>query len=63
MEFDAVFGDLFEQVRLVAESDERLLYCARDRVLKRLAGLRVHLHADRPSRAWFLRETDRKSVV
>ena len=58
MDFDAVFGDLYEQVRLVAESDERLLYCARDRILKRLVSLRVHRRADSPGRAWFLRETE-----
>jgi serine/threonine protein kinase len=57
MEFDAVIGDLFEQVRLVAESDERLLYCARDRLLKRLVSLRIH-RREGPARAWFLRETE-----
>jgi len=57
MEFDAVIGDLFEQVSLVAESDERLLYCARDRMLKRLVSVRIH-RREGPTRSWFLRETE-----
>ena len=58
LDFEAVFGPLFEHVRLVAESDERVLYCARDRLLKRLVSLRAHLKPMSPGRAWFLRETE-----
>jgi len=58
LDFDAVFGSQFEQVQLVAESDERVLYCARDRLLKRLVSLRAHLLPVSPGRAWFLRETE-----
>ncbi len=58
LDFDTLFGDHFERVDLVAASDERVLYCARDRVLKRLVALRAHLKPLSPGRAWFLRETE-----
>ncbi len=58
LDFDAVFGTQFELVRPVAESEERVLYCARDRLLKRQVALRAHLRPDSPGRGWFLRETE-----
>jgi serine/threonine protein kinase len=58
LDFQAIFGTQFEHVALVAESEERVLYCARDRVLKRLIALRAHLKPVSPQRAWFLRETE-----
>jgi serine/threonine-protein kinase len=43
---------------LVQLSDERALYHAWDRVLKRHVAIRVHLLAGTPGRAWFMRETE-----
>ncbi|HXY70577.1 MAG TPA: serine/threonine-protein kinase [Gemmatimonadales bacterium] len=54
----ARFKGLFEIERLVARSDERLLFLARDPVLKRRVALRVHTDAAAPGRAWFLREAE-----
>ena len=48
----------FRLDNLVALSSERALYHAWDRVLKRHVAIRVHLTADTPGRAWFLRETE-----
>ncbi|HEX4574025.1 MAG TPA: serine/threonine-protein kinase [Gemmatimonadales bacterium] len=48
----------FQLNELVAGSPERVLYHAWDRLLKRPVGLRVHLVADSPERAWFLRDTE-----
>src|SRR5260370_15269307 len=48
----------FRLDRLVALSDERALYHAWDRLLKRPVALRLHLQLDSPSREWFLRETE-----
>src|SRR5438067_1880233 len=42
----------------VAATAERTVYHAWDRVLKRSVALHVHLLADSPGRAWFLRETE-----
>ena len=42
---------------LVALSSDRALYHAWDRVLKRPVSIRVHLAAEAPGRAWFMRET------
>ncbi len=42
----------------VAATPERTVYHAWDRVLKRSVALHVHLLADSPGRAWFLRETE-----
>jgi serine/threonine-protein kinase len=58
LDFAKEFGDLFELERLVAQSDERVLFLVRDRVLKRRASLRVHLAPEAASRAWFLREAE-----
>jgi serine/threonine protein kinase len=57
-DFDTVLGDLFERPRLVAQSSERLLFEAHDRILKRAVGLRVQLRGEGPGRAWFMRETE-----
>ena len=57
LDFTTLFGDGYDQERLVAESEERVLYMARDRVLKRNIALRVQLKAG-AHRAWFVRETE-----
>jgi len=57
LDFNAVFGDLFESEALVAESDDRALYMVRDRLLKRRVALRLQLSGG-PGRDWFLRETE-----
>jgi len=56
MDLAVLFDDLFDLERLVAESDERVLYVARDLVLKRRVALRIHLDEFSPGRPWFLRE-------
>ncbi|HVH10919.1 MAG TPA: serine/threonine-protein kinase [Gemmatimonadales bacterium] len=48
----------FRLDRLVAASDERAVYRAWDRLLKRHVALHVHLAPEAPGRAWFLRETE-----
>jgi len=48
----------FRLENLVALSSERALYHGWDRVLKRPVTIRVHLAAEAPGRAWFLRETE-----
>ncbi|HVH68462.1 MAG TPA: serine/threonine-protein kinase [Gemmatimonadales bacterium] len=45
-------------LELVAATPERAVYQAWDRLLKRHVALHVHLMADAPGRAWFLRETE-----
>jgi serine/threonine protein kinase len=57
IDFQTVFGDLFVNEGLVAESPERALFMARDRLLKRRVALRVQLRQG-PGRDWFLRETE-----
>jgi len=52
------FRGLFDIVRLVAKSDERLLFLATDPVLKRQVALRVHPDPEAPGRAWFLKEAE-----
>ncbi|HTY78302.1 MAG TPA: hypothetical protein VMI34_10830, partial [Candidatus Bathyarchaeia archaeon] len=52
------FRGLFDIVRLVAKSDERLLFLATDPVLKRHVALRVHPDPKAPGRAWFLKEAE-----
>jgi serine/threonine protein kinase len=54
----AKFKGLFEIERLVAKSDERLLFLATDPVFKRRVALRIHLDPAAPGRAWFLREAE-----
>jgi len=49
---------LFEIEHLVAKSDERLLFLARDQVLRRRVALRLHVDPAAPGRAWFLREAE-----
>jgi len=48
----------FRLDQLVALSSDRALYHAWDRVLKRAVSIRVHLAAEAPGRAWFMRETE-----
>ena len=57
LDFQKVFGDLFENEALVAESPERVLYMVRERLLNRRVALRVQLSAG-TGREWFLRETE-----
>jgi len=52
------FEGLFEIERLVATSDERLLFLATDPFLKRRVALRIHVDPAAPGRAWFLREAE-----
>ncbi len=54
----AKFKGLFEIERLVARSDQRLLFVARDPVLKRRVALRVHTDPAAEGRAWFLKEAE-----
>ena len=58
MDLAVLFDDLFDFERLVAESDERVLYLARDLLLKRRVSLRIHLDEFSPGRPWFLREQE-----
>jgi len=58
MDLAVLFDDLFDLERLVAQSDERVLYVARDLVLKRRVALRIHLDEFSPGRPWFLREAE-----
>ena len=48
----------FRLDNLVALSADRALYHGWDRVLKRHVSIRVHLAAEAPGRAWFMRETE-----
>ena len=48
----------FRLDNLVALSSDRALYHGWDRVLKRAVSIRVHLAAEAPGRAWFMRETE-----
>jgi serine/threonine protein kinase len=57
-QYIAKFKGLFEIERLVARSDERLLFFATDPVLRRPVALRVHLDPAAASRAWFLKEAE-----
>jgi len=56
MDLAVLFDDLFDFERLVAQSDERVLYVARDLALKRRVALRIHLDEFGAGRPWFLRE-------
>ena len=51
------FENVFEPLQIVAASDERALFLARDHVLRRRIALRVHLKPAVESRLWFDRET------
>lgn len=51
------FHGVFEPLQIVAASDERALFVARDHTLRRRVALRVHLKPDAESRLWFDRET------
>jgi serine/threonine protein kinase len=59
----ARFKGLFEIERLVGSSDERLLFLARDPVLKRRVALRVHRDPAAPGRAWFLKEAETVALL
>jgi serine/threonine protein kinase len=54
----AKFKGLFQIERLVAKSDERLLFLATDSILGRRVALRVHADPAAPGRAWFLKEAE-----
>lgn len=50
--------DSFQLENVVAHSGERVLFAARDLVLKRRVALRVQLELGTRERAWFIRETE-----
>jgi serine/threonine-protein kinase len=52
------FRDAFELQELIAASEFRILFMARDPVLKRRVGLRVHTQPNSRHRTWFERETE-----
>jgi serine/threonine-protein kinase len=52
------FAGTFEALELVAASTARCLFRARDVVLKRHVGLRIHVQLESPSRQWFERENE-----
>ena len=56
------FRGAFALERIVAHTGERILFAARDLVLKRLVALRVQLRQGTRERAWFERETELLSV-
>lgn len=58
LDFDSLFGELFELERMVDASDDRVLYQVRDRVLKRRVSLRAHVRPGTPGREWFVREAE-----
>ncbi|MEZ4587898.1 MAG: serine/threonine-protein kinase [Gemmatimonadales bacterium] len=51
-------GERYQLERLVAASEIRILFVARDRLLNRRVGLRVHFESSAAYRAWFLREAE-----
>lgn len=53
-----MFADTFEVLELVAASPSRALFVARDHVLRRKVGLRVHVEPNTAGRLWFERETE-----
>ncbi|OGU34433.1 MAG: hypothetical protein A3K13_01710 [Gemmatimonadetes bacterium RIFCSPLOWO2_12_FULL_68_9] len=55
---EELFEGVYAPERLVAASDERALFVARDLVLKRRVALRAHFAPDTRGRAWFERETE-----
>jgi len=54
----AALGHRYELEEMVAVSRERVLFRARDLVLKRRVSLRVNLYPDSAFRGWFLREAE-----
>jgi serine/threonine-protein kinase len=58
LDYASLFTGQYELERLVASSDERLLYVARDVALKRRVAMRLHVRPESPGRAWFLRESE-----
>ncbi|MDH5805988.1 MAG: serine/threonine-protein kinase, partial [Gemmatimonadota bacterium] len=52
------FADQFNLEQVVAGSDTRVLFVARDRVLKRKVALRIHPTPGGTSREWFEKETE-----
>ena len=55
---EELFEGEYAPERLVAAADERVLFVARDMVLKRRVALRTHLVPETRSRVWFERETE-----
>ena len=58
-----VFEGRFLLERTVAASEARVLFVAKDVVLKRRVALRIHLKPDSRSRLWFERETELLAAV
>ncbi len=55
---EELFEGSYQPEQLVAASEERALFVARDLVLKRRVALRVHCQPESPGRVWFERETE-----
>jgi len=55
---EELFEGVYAPERLVAASDERALFVARDLVLRRRVALRAHFTPQTRGRAWFERETE-----
>jgi serine/threonine-protein kinase len=55
---EAALGQRFRLETMVAASRERVLFTARDKVLSRRVSLRVNLHPNDQTRAWFLKEAE-----
>jgi serine/threonine-protein kinase len=55
---EEAIGDLVELKELIAASRERALFVARDRILRRAVGVRVHFEPGTPQRIWFVRESE-----
>jgi eukaryotic-like serine/threonine-protein kinase len=54
----AAVGSRYLLVRIVASSPERVLFQARDELLKRPVSIRVNFWLDQAVRAWFMRESE-----
>lgn len=60
---EELFASTLAIERVVAASEERVLFVARDRALKRRVALRVHLLPGTRSRAWFERESQLLAAI
>jgi len=55
---ETALGHRYRLETMVAASRERVLFTAQDKLLSRRVSLRVNLHPDDRTRAWFLREAE-----
>jgi hypothetical protein len=51
-------GPRYRLERIVASAAERVLFEARDELLKRRVGVRVNFYVNDAVRAWFMRESE-----